>query len=654
MPIGIGYIASYLLAHVDSNVVEVRLYANPDKILKDIKEWNPAVVALSNYCWNVKLSHLVFRYAKKLNPNTVCIAGGPEFPIEHSEREIYLSTRKDVDFFVYYEGEKAFTNLINKLLNRVEISSLKSKPNEGIASIHPKTNKLIIGKPLPSLMNLDDIPSPYLNGLMNQWFNGQYAPSIETTRGCPFTCVFCYAGQSHYNKMGKFSISRIHEELNFIAKKMTNHPYILLSICDSNFGMTKRDEEIAGYIRGLQDKYGWPNAFDVSTGKTNHERILRISAVLKNKMNVSGSVQSLNPNTLKVIKRKNLPMAQYKQILNEIRVRGMQSVVEIIVPLPEETKSSFFEGIKKLMNIDVQIIVPYTTMLLKGTYLASQECRIKYNMQTKFRLLPRQFGEYIGEKCLEIEEVCIATNTLSFQEYLECRGFALVSALFSSKQFDIIRLHINELGINTYEYLLSLWDLIKSGETELSEIYYQYLEETENELWNSREALIKYFTKPENYNKLLIGELGDNLIRKYQTLIFFEYSIPSINLLYQVIDNITDDAKIVQEMEESLEAAKNWMIACRNISQLLKDRNYINKSEILTLNYDVYNWYRSKNNPLISYKKKVKYKIFFNIKKVEKILNEGKQLYGDNIQYRMGKILINWSINNFWCICELV
>ena len=34
MPIGIGYIASYMLAHVDSDAIEVRLYDDSDIVQK--------------------------------------------------------------------------------------------------------------------------------------------------------------------------------------------------------------------------------------------------------------------------------------------------------------------------------------------------------------------------------------------------------------------------------------------------------------------------------------------------------------------------------------------------------------------------------------------------------------------------------------------
>ncbi len=653
MPIGIGYIASYTLLKMESKNVEIRLYDDSNVILKDIVKWKPAVLGLSNYCWNSELSKVVFQHARKFNPSVVCVSGGPEFPADHVECKAYLSKRQEIDFYVYLEGEYAFAELIKKISNGSEISYLKSEPQDGIMSIHPRTGELIYGKPMPRIMNMDEIPSPYLSGLMDQWFDGCYAPSIEIARGCPFSCGFCFQGQPWFNRLATFSIERIKDELTYIAKRISEYPDILLSICDSNFGMNERDEKIAEHIRSLQDKFGWPNAFDVTTGKANYDRILKIISLLKNRMQISCSVQSLNPKTLDVIKRKNPPNDIFKKINIEMKKHGMNSGSELIVPMPEETKESFFEGLKSVVDlIGVDRVIPYTTMLLKGTYLASKECRKKYKMQTKFRIVPRQFGEYLGKKCFEIEEVCISTNTMSFDDYLEIRGFALISSFFSSRQFDSVHRHLKELGIGSYDYLYYLWEYIKSGKTMLSKIYNLYIQESTQEMWNSREDIYDYFSKQDNYNKLLNGYLGDNLIRKYSTRLLLDSCIPSIELAYSAIKHIAQDV-VNEEIKESLAAAKAWMITLRNVSAVFQAKSYIDITETIHLHYDVNSWYQcsSDDNNLLKFKQPTSYRVFCDRDNLNKIFQEAEKLFGGDLSYRVGKLLINWSLKHFWRKC---
>jgi hypothetical protein len=273
---------------------------------------------------------------------------------------------------------------------------------------------------------------------------------------------------------------------------MTEYPGIYLGMCDANFGMYERDEEIASHIRYLQDTYHWPNNIDVTTGKQHYDRIMRIAGQLHDKMRVTCSIQSLNPKTLKVITHENIPLDQYVEIQDKIKQKGMMSTAELIIPMPEETKESYFNGMKQLFESGVECVSTYTTMLLKSTYLNSGACRSKYDYKTKFRIIPRQFGEYAGEKCFEVEEVCVATNTMPIEDYVECRGFAFISNLISNEQYDIIRRHIKEININMYGFLYEIWMLIKSGTTECAHIYKIFLEETQRELWRSKEAIYEF------------------------------------------------------------------------------------------------------------------------------------------------------------------
>jgi len=652
MPIGIGYIAAYALSKIGQDALEIRLYDSPDFLINDINNWKPEIIGLTNYCWNTELSYLVFKYAKKIIPDIVSIAGGPEFPNEHERCKTYLAKRSMVDFYVYGEGESAFANLVKKIREGSCVHDLKTLPQEGIMSIHPEKDVLVAGKPLPRIMNLDEIPSPFLNGIMDRWFNGFYSPTIETTRGCPFTCGFCRAGLPTYSRLAVFSVDRLKDELTYITKKVHKYPGIPLTLHDDNFGMYGQDEEVADCIRSLQDDYKWPNKINTTTGKRNYKRILNIASRLRNVLQVGCSVQSLNPKTLDVIKRVNIPMDQYKIIQKELKECGMLSVAELIMPLPEETKSSYLNGIKSVIEAGVKRVVPYTTMMLKGTYLDSNECRTKYNMKTKYRILPLQFGEYIGEKCFEVEEVCIATNTMSYEEYIECREFAFVSSLFSSLQFDVILRLVEEMEINIHEYFMHFWEIIRTCNSKLEDDCNNYVRETEEELWDSPEEIYAHFVKKNNYNKLLKREVGDNLIRKYTTKVILESFIPFVELSFVAIENLTDpgDTKITG----ILDTIKHWTISHRNVSALFSNKSYISKEEILHLSFDAVGWYRNQdqNKRLVDFDMPCSYRVVYNENELRYILEEGGRLHGDNIGFQAGRLLDTWGVDKFWRNCK--
>ena len=652
MPIGIGYLTTYTISQVGKENLDIRLFADPDNLLKAIDIWKPDILALSNYCWNNEASRVAFEFAKKLNPKTICIGGGPDIPEDQSECQTYLTKRSDMDFYVYLDGEVAFAQIIQKIRNGEEIEKLKTIPQDSIMSIHPETGDLVKGPMAPRLMDMDVIPSPYLSGLMDQFFESPlgYAPMIETARGCPFSCTFCVQGDSYYSKIAKFSTDRIKKELHYMAERV--RPHIPLSFCDSNFAMYKRDEEIAEYLRYLQDNYSWPNSFNVTTGKSNFKRIMRVVEKLQNKMIVSTSVQSLNDETLDLIKRKNLPMEAFHDVQKELKKRGQFTSSEIILPMPGETKASFLKGSELLLNEGVDRILPYTTMMLKGTEMASPETRDTYKMQTRWRVLPRQFGEYYGQKVFEVEEVCVATNTMSFEDYLDCRGFALIVNTFASKYFDIFIKHNQELEVTPYDFYYDLWSRIKSGKTVLSDIFNRFIQETKDELWDSREALIEHFSEPENYKKLMKGDLGDNLLRKYSTIIFIEQSEGTFALGYSILKKHCPDLTI--EIERSLASAQEWFSTTRDISPFLSNDNLFNNTQILELDYDIQSWYQGKeSDPLVGYKKNTDY-LLYHGQRQKGILDESIRIYGKEPYYRMSKTMLHWGAQELWWKTDLI
>lgn len=650
MPVGIGYIGAYAISRLGRGNIEVRLYENPDELIVDIDAWQPDVIGLAHYCWNSELSELVFRFAKKRLEKVICVGGGSDFPTRPNEQLQYLLDRPEVDFFAYFEGEKAFASIVQQAFSDVPLSELRLSPQVGMASIHPETHSLLLGAPTERVMDMDVIPSPYVMGLMDKWFDGQHPPSIETSRGCPYSCKFCVQGVNRWSQLARFSIGHLREELGYIAEKIRPYPGVLLSICDSNFGMYKEDEEFAELLREFQDTVGWPNAFDVTTGKSQYDRILRVADRLKNQMFVSLSVQSLNQPTLEAIKRKNLSWEKYLAMQNELRKKGVTSEAETIMPLPEETKETYFDGLKLLINAGIQVI-SYTTMMLKGTELASPEFRERYGMVTRFRILPRQVGEYLNEKCFEVEEVCVATNTFSFSDYLECRSFALVVTIFSGVQYSPFRRLIKEFAANPFDWYASIWNQIKTlTDSPLAVIHDEFMKEVQAELFSSREEIYEKFAVQENYKKLISGELGDNLMRKYLTKAIVFNCEAAFDLAIKAVSDLVTAENGKDICSRLLPEFKQWLMATRNLKEAICEEGYCNSSKQLSLSWDFEAWLMPDNDQLcinnFFYPKK--YEFTTNEASLSKILTDLRAIHGNDINLISAKLLNNWGPAVLW------
>ena len=107
---------------------------------------------------------------------------------------------------------------------------------------------------------------------------------------------------------------------------------------------------------------------------------------------------------------------------------------EIILGLPGESLKSHFQTIDTVIDAGFNHVNTYQLMMLPGTEIDSPETRQQYEMKTRFRILPRCFGYYnvLGKQVVaaEIEEVCVSTNTLSFEDYIKCRKMHLLIHIY--------------------------------------------------------------------------------------------------------------------------------------------------------------------------------------------------------------------------------
>ena len=171
IPVNLGYIGSYA-KKIYGNSIEISLFKYPKTAIDAIKKNPPDVLGLSNYSWNSLLSERVANIAKSTNPKVVTVQGGPNFPNETELQLKFLKERPNTDFHIMFEGEASFACLLDRVLkcqgNKKELFNV---PVDGCVFIHPDKEKgLVKGSIPPRIKFLDDIPSPYLNGMLDGFF----------------------------------------------------------------------------------------------------------------------------------------------------------------------------------------------------------------------------------------------------------------------------------------------------------------------------------------------------------------------------------------------------------------------------------------------------------------------------------------------------
>src|SRR6201997_558625 len=275
-PLNVGFIAAYA-KKCFGNEIDVRLFKYIPDLEQALAEKPPHILGLSNYPWNFNLGLEFFRMAREISPNAICVMGGPNIPLEAEPRKKFIRRYPQIDFYAYLEGEEAFTRLITRAIETgIDREKMKSAPIDGF--IHRLSeSEVMCGTMLPRRRDLDEIPSPYLTGFMDQFFDGILSPMMETNRGCPFSCTFCHEGNQLISKVNHFSIERVKAELDYIAAAVEKAPNLItnLMFADPNFAMYERDYEIVEHIERIQQKQNWPRSIFASTGKNKKERIAK-------------------------------------------------------------------------------------------------------------------------------------------------------------------------------------------------------------------------------------------------------------------------------------------------------------------------------------------------------------------------------------------
>ena len=127
---------------------------------------------------------------KSINPETLIVFGGPNFPLENKQREEWLRKRPFVDIYVVGDGEQSFTEIIDIWCQTHDINKVKENEISGCYSlVNDKLHRT--GEFSPRIEDLDKIPSPYLSGYLDEFLkDSRLSPLLESNRGCPFTCTF--------------------------------------------------------------------------------------------------------------------------------------------------------------------------------------------------------------------------------------------------------------------------------------------------------------------------------------------------------------------------------------------------------------------------------------------------------------------------------
>ena len=205
------------------------------------------LVGFSTYVWNGRISLEIARRLKALKPGIVIVFGGPHVP---DQPEAFLRANPQIDLAVHNEGETTFLKLLETFPDR------EAWAGACRASAIVKADGSFVRNPnIDRVRDLDEIPSPFLEGAFDAIMaanpNESWIGLWETNRGCPFRCTFCDWGSATAGKVTKFGEERLLREVDWFAEKKIEYIFC----CDANFGIQKRDVDIAKYVAEREEDH---------------------------------------------------------------------------------------------------------------------------------------------------------------------------------------------------------------------------------------------------------------------------------------------------------------------------------------------------------------------------------------------------------------
>lgn len=348
-PINLTYIASYL-SDLDVKVEILDAKVNKFKIKqikKRIKEFKPDLVGISVFVSAaIKESFKIAQAAKEIDKNITVVFGGrhPTFEPEESLKN------GSVDLVVRGEGELTFRELI-----------IKGTP-DGVEGISYRRNGAIIHNDNRALMSKEEyknirVPKRSLTKGNDYRMFTVRLETIETSRGCPFSCKFCTTWKINNRTYRTRPVEKVIDELKLISKmgRVTDVFFV-----DDELGAnTKRVERMCDRIIECKERgemrdlkfFAQIRVDDLVRSPTMVEKMAKAGFWV-----VFIGIESVDEESLREM-RKGITFNKVLEALKILHKHNIVAIGNLIIGVNlHDTEEDVKRQIEIMQNVDVDII----------------------------------------------------------------------------------------------------------------------------------------------------------------------------------------------------------------------------------------------------------------------------------------------------------
>ena len=394
--LALGYLKAYAVKdkliqeNANIEIVDFCMDCNStEQVLFYFSGLKPDVIGFACYVWNTGRILDLVRLVRQVMPDVRIILGGPEVgPVA----EDILRSNLAVDIVVRGEGESTFSELLSFYIKeKSDLSKIT-----GIA--YRKGDTVVVAPDRPLIEDLDEIPSPYLTGAI---YPKDQVAYLETYRGCPYNCAYCYEGKD-YRKLRHFSAGRTRKELELFMKT----PGITsFSFVDPVFNLNKaKVKELTGLITRTNERDVTLHTIEIASELIDKETV---DAFKKAKVvSVETGPQSANVDTLENVKR-SFNREKFAEGVRLCVDNKIKVLCDLMIGLPGDDFFKFLRSIDFVLSLKPGVMIFSTLNVLPGTYL--------YQNSDKFDLV---FNE-------KPPHLVLSNDTFTYREIRKAETFSI-------------------------------------------------------------------------------------------------------------------------------------------------------------------------------------------------------------------------------------
>ncbi len=356
VPLHLYYLKAYLNKMGFKKVIVIDLGGT-----KDYKSEIPSdcdYYGISVYTPQYHLSREVSAYIKDNFVGTI-IAGGPH--ITALSEESLRDSR--IDIAVIGEGECTLFDIV---------SGVKLNEIPGIA--YKDDSKIKINPPRTFHHNIDDFPFPDVSQMDISQYRGmflsknKYEMAIMSSRGCPYSCAFCFNKKAWRSKVRFNSSEYVINVLNKLYDCGIND----FRFMDNNFDLNyPRLTKILKHLKSLKSKWKCSMRSENVTPKI--ISLMKESGLVE----VSLGIESGSDKILKII-NKGESVKEHIKAIETLKEHNIIVKAFIMSGLPGEDQTTVDETIKFIKESSVDLFTLFTFVPFPGTDIWEYPKRFNY------------------------------------------------------------------------------------------------------------------------------------------------------------------------------------------------------------------------------------------------------------------------------------